>query len=933
MKFITSYSSKHHPCPLCGREKDSDCRMTDKGLVLCHTYRDSLPGEVIEGKDGQRWAYSRLSDNKVWGVWTVHKARKNQQIPQKRPRPASRKEFVYQDGDGQPVVMVVRQDDGQGKKRIYQLSWNGSGWVKGGVDQVADRIRLYRIAEARQMAQETGHPIFLVEGEACADALLKLGIPATTSIGGAGKWHKYGHPNYIEDLQGHRVVLCPDCDQPGVAHMRDIEKSLREHGIEILGWLLAPPDAPWDSLPHKGGLDVGDWLEQGATIEQLLKAVQPDPPMGEDEEDLAAEVNELASLGQGAHLALLPEELETPLRHLARRMNLPIEAYYWALLCVAASQVESQTRLELDRQMDYRVPPILWGGIVGETGSRKTPILNAITGPLATIQAELEHHYQQKLEEYQTELSEYEGSKKSNKQARPPEAPKPVDLYLNDFTLEALAVAVANHPERGLLVNQDELANFFKSMDAYRKGRGSDRARWLEFYNGRALKVDRKTTGRIFAPRTSISIIGGIQPSVIGSLWEEDKTGEDGLWARFGWVRIQITTSDGIRSGTTYDLGPRLGTLYRQLQALPAGTFRLDQQGIRLWNRWHHEIDQQILQEPSDILRATLPKTKDRAARIALVLHLIEAAWQRNLDPPEVIPATTLAKAIDFTRWLQGQTRLLYGELGVVDNPEASRILKFVNRFRGCGPITLLQVRNWWSGRKKPTKDEIQAFLKQVEQTGRLRWIDSKTVEVIDLSQSSQKSPESHSRQSFQGRLRGSQNAGQGSQNAAQGSPRGGGGSLEHNDCTMTKSDYTVVNPKTLTPQGFEGRFDQVTTKNEEVNKTADEWERIDHISPPPRQVNDPPRLGVALHEKLREIAGELGETDLGIPSSEPAYTLDLGWVFAIADRLRAKAQGKEPPEPNLDSRQIVFSYATAKGKKKVVVKPDGSLQIFGAVQ
>ncbi|MFS8868083.1 hypothetical protein [Synechococcus sp. H65.1] len=150
----------------------------------------------------------------------------------------------------------------------------------------------------------------------------------------------------------------------------------------------------------------------------------------------------------------------------------------------------------------------------------------------------------------------------------------------------------------------------------------------------------------------------------------------------------------------------------------------------------------------------------------------------------------------------------------------------------------------------------------------------------------------------------------------------------------MTKPDHTVVSPESLTLQRLEGSFDYLTNGNAEANKTADrgEWERIDHISLPPKRVNAPPILGVALYGKLGEIAGELGETDLGIPGFEPAYTLNLGWLFAMADRLRAKAQGEEPPKPNLNPRQIVFSYATAKSKKKVVVKPDGSLQIFRAV-
>jgi hypothetical protein len=68
--------------------------------------------------------------------------------------------------------------------------------------------------------------------------------------------------------------------------MLDVEKSLRAHGIEIVGWLLAPPDAPWDDLPKGGGLDVVDWLENGATAQQILDSVRvalPDYLAVEDE--------------------------------------------------------------------------------------------------------------------------------------------------------------------------------------------------------------------------------------------------------------------------------------------------------------------------------------------------------------------------------------------------------------------------------------------------------------------------------------------------------------------------------------------------------------------------------------------------------------------------------------------------------------------------
>ena len=774
-----TYSSEKTPCPVCGRTKDTDCRWNED-LLYCRTYAKDPPkkGSVVPGYDGRQWAYLGENRDGLWALFKLDDGRykdngdpspatfarlvnnKNSNAvsakpipsqpvaasapsiaettsrlheqptadppaPQKTPRPAGKWEFTYHDADGQPVIKVIREDDGRGNKDIRQRCYVNGKWVSRLNEDVTKRVRLYRIAEARALSEKTGHPIFMVEGESCVNRLMDLGIPATTSLGGSKKWTKYGYPNYLQDLQGCRVVLAPDGDIPGLEHMLEIECSLRQHGIEIAGWLLAPPYAPWENLPKDGGLDIVDWLDSGATVDQIWAAIRRDPPQrdrdpgsGSQDVDLLAEVEELSQLDQGSGLSLLPEILESPLKRLAGWLNLPPEAYYLSLLCAAASQISNRTRLELDRGTDYNVPPILWGGIVGETGSRKTPIINAITSPLDAIQSDLEQLYQARLEAYQAELREYEKNKREAK-GDPPVEPKPTDLYVSDFTLEALCQVLGRQPERGLLVSLDELTTFFKSMDAYRNGKGSDRARWLEFYNARALKVDRKTTGRVYVPQTSISIIGGIQPSVIRGLWEQDKTGEDGLWARFAWVRIPITPSPGIQEGTTYDLSELLKSLYRNLGRLPDKTYRLDRQGIRIWNEWHHEIDRQILAEPSDILRASLPKTKDRAARIALVLHLIEAAVEGNRDPDTVIPAETLTKAICFTRWLQGQTRLLYGELGVVDNPEAARILRFVNRFKGCGSVKAKQVVQWWSPKSdRPNAAEARKFMEKIVRLG-----------------------------------------------------------------------------------------------------------------------------------------------------------------------------------------------------------------------
>lgn len=197
---------------------------------------------------------------------------------QKPPRPASNQTFTYDrlvNGVAETIAQVVRSDDGQGKRQFYQQHWDGRAWAKGLPDDIKAQVRLYRIFRPVN-ERAKGDRIFLVEGEGKVDALLKLGIPATCAIGGAGKWKQYGHPNYLEDLKGYQVVLCPDRDEPGLKHCEEVEADLVDHGIDVAGWLYAYPDSYlWQRLPKAGGADVADWIADGATRDDILGAIEP----------------------------------------------------------------------------------------------------------------------------------------------------------------------------------------------------------------------------------------------------------------------------------------------------------------------------------------------------------------------------------------------------------------------------------------------------------------------------------------------------------------------------------------------------------------------------------------------------------------------------------------------------------------------------------
>ena len=201
---------------------------------------------------------------------------------QKAPRPKQIRTWVYSDRSGQPLVRVCREDfgDGQTPKR-WQEHWESVNseqlsvtssqppgkWVSGTKGIKRENLPIYKYQEIKEaIAQE--QTIFIAEGEPAADAFWEKGLPATTNIGGAGKWK----PSDSADLAGAKLVLCPDRDKPGIKHMEKIATDFPE-----AQWLYVYPDSPlWNNLPDNQGLDLVDWLEdRELSASDLCRGIEP----------------------------------------------------------------------------------------------------------------------------------------------------------------------------------------------------------------------------------------------------------------------------------------------------------------------------------------------------------------------------------------------------------------------------------------------------------------------------------------------------------------------------------------------------------------------------------------------------------------------------------------------------------------------------------
>jgi putative DNA primase/helicase len=250
-------SNHHNPCPVCDRTKDGDCSWyPDGGTVMCKTCVDG------SGHDESQWHYNGVNELGFQGKFVL----KKEPAFVKPPRPKSRKDYYYPDRDNHPLVKVTRIDDGEGNKGFPQSHWDGGKWVKGNPDEIKLQVPIYRYVEVRA-AISRNELIFIVEGEATADVLWKLGIPATTTIGGSGSYSNYG--SYLDDLKGARLVLCPDRDANGLKYMSNFE---RDSSSQIEGWYLAGTAGLWRN--PQGGMDIHDDIrDHDYSKEQILDRV------------------------------------------------------------------------------------------------------------------------------------------------------------------------------------------------------------------------------------------------------------------------------------------------------------------------------------------------------------------------------------------------------------------------------------------------------------------------------------------------------------------------------------------------------------------------------------------------------------------------------------------------------------------------------------
>jgi hypothetical protein len=269
---------------------------------------------------------------------------------------------------------------------------------------------------------------------------------------------------------------------------------------------------------------TGDWDDPDTSILDDRRGELPDMPLEAFPQSMHRWINDAAN-GAGVTLG-----------HIA----LP-------LIGMGSGLIGTARRVQATRS--WQQPMTCWCCLVGLSGSGKTPSLDVLKRALTMVERSRQHEITARQLAHETRMERARAASKKWKEdvaaavdAGQPPPVKPAEaadvrpfvvprLYVSDCTIERLAPLLEARP-RGVIYVADELARLFMNLERY--SGGSDRAFWLEAWDGNSFTVERLGRPPIVLSHLLVGIVGGFQPDLLARSFIGDS---DGIYARFlfGW--------------------------------------------------------------------------------------------------------------------------------------------------------------------------------------------------------------------------------------------------------------------------------------------------------------------------------------------------------------------------------------------------------------
>mgnify|MGYP001281818432 CR=1 FL=1 len=414
----------------------------------------------------------------------------------------------------------------------------------------------------------------------------------------------------------------------------------------------------------------------------------------------------------------LPTDLVGPawqvLVDIAEGTCTPVDYPALAFLTSCASLIGGKRKIRPYATSSWAEPCILWCGVVGDPSARKSPALDAVTGPLREIERDDAEQHKIAIHQWQEKSEFAKATKRSWQQAvekavkdGSPKPSMPMDAHdaeepvrrrtmIMDATPEAVGAILEGNPQ-GTLHFRDELAGWLTSFDRYSPG---GREFWLEAYGGRPFVIDRKgAKGPLTIPFNGVSVLGGIQPAKMAAALLTSP--DDGLVARFLWAWPD-KLGHVSRPRRAADMSA-LENAYRRLDSLGWGkdadgrdvaiVVPLSASAADIFERWEQD-NATVDEDAASLFKSFVGKMNGAVLRLALVAEFVRWAWAGGAEPSEISADSLIAAAEFVDDYAKPMAERVYGDaaLPVVER-NAAVLARYIRRegFRTINKRTLKQ--------------------------------------------------------------------------------------------------------------------------------------------------------------------------------------------------------------------------------------------------
>ncbi|MGB3512975.1 MAG: DUF3987 domain-containing protein [Microcoleaceae cyanobacterium] len=479
-------------------------------------------------------------------------------------------------------------------------------------------------------------------------------------------------------------------------------------------------------------------IESGWDIYSLKQIYQHTIEDFDSEVELSDEQREFceileANVSLNSH-AMLPQQLH-PLLKFADNLGVSHEPVLVALEAVASSLIDPNTKIIGRECSNYDQNATIFSAIVGEPGSKKSPLIKAIARkPLREMQNEATNKYERDYARYQDDLEDWEVADKSNRGDKP-EEPKLRVFSTGDYTPEGLRELSQYNPK--ILRCFDELAREAKAQGQYKGGKGGDAQLLLESYDGILDEVTRR--GKIYPGGTvNQPLLGGIQPKILSDI--VSSSDPTGLFARYNIATLDNSPHfwDG-DDDVHLDITPLLVSTYKAIDSLPAMTFKLSRDAYQLFKACHNRAENQRIKADSDAIAYQYAKLSGKILRWAMVYHILHAVAQGE-TPAEIVEKKFIQIAKERAYYQISQVK---GILSIMDNSKPSKLFQLHQyALRKGEPITPRDAV--YKTKKAKDRGEAIDFFRRLEQMGWGRTITtSRTIKFEAFEEKKAPPPES----------------------------------------------------------------------------------------------------------------------------------------------------------------------------------------------